>query len=164
MNVLKPSARSGDQHHDRDDAYRAAEDFGNVVHFLFCSGVSSFSVACMIMILLTCVPMPVLVTMARPESLRYGRAAPPCWRGCRGPSPVRGCRSLPTGTLSPVRLASAIRRLAAAKRRPSAETGGESLSPSTMMLAGHHVNRVDAFDFAAVTQHVGLRRGHAGER
>ncbi len=102
----------------------------------FCSGLSSSSVACSrSAILPTWVPMPVLVTMARP--VPWVTDVPLNTMLARSPRALAWTSVsvfLPTGTLSPVRLASATRRLAAANRRPSADM--ESPSPSTMTSPG----------------------------
>ena len=99
----------------------------------FCNGVVSSSVDCSrSAILPTCVFMPVPVTMARPV---------PCVTDVplntmfeRSPSALAFSSVsgfLPTGTDSPVSDASAMRRLAAANRRPSAGTVSPSPSTST---------------------------------
>ena len=102
----------------------------------FCSGVASSSVwESMSAILPTCVFMPVPVTTARP--VPWVTDVPLNTMLARSPralalSSVSGF--LPTGTDSPVRLASAMRSEAAVSSRPSAET--VSPSPSTTISPG----------------------------
>ena len=163
MNVLEAfGKRERDQHHDRDDAYRAAEDFGNVVHFLLQRGFVIFRGLQQIRDFADLRAHAGAGYDGTAGALRYGRAVEhhvgavaEGFRLCKG-----------------IGLFADGHAFAGEAGFGDAQAGGREETPVRRNgvaftehddVARHHVNRVDAFDFA-VTQHVGLRRGHAGER
>ena len=163
MNVLESfGKRERDQHHDRDDAYRNAEDFGNVVHFLLQRGFVVFRGLQQVRDLADLRAHAGAGYDGAAGALRYGRAVEHHIGAVA--EGFRLCEGVGLFADGHAFAGEAGFRDAQAGGRKEASVRGDGVAFTEHDdVAGHHVNRVDAFDLT-VTQHVGLRRGHAGER
>ena len=162
VNVVEAfGKRERDQHHDRDDAYRGAEDFGNVVHFLLQRGFVVFRGLQQIRDFADLRTHAGTGYDGSAGALRYGRAVE--YHVGAVAEGFRLCEGVGLFADGHAFAGKAGFRDAQAGGREEASVRGDGVAFTEHdNVAGHHVNRVDAGDLA-VTQHVGLRRGHVGE-
>ena len=154
--------RQRHQHHDRDDAHRDAEDLGDVVHFLLQRTVVVIRGLQQIRDLADLRAHAGAGHDGAAGALRHGRAVE------HHVGPV--AQSLGFGeridVLADRHAFAGEARLGHAQACGGKQTavGGHGIAFAEHdHVSRHHVHGVDARD-GAVAQHVGLRRGHLGER